>query len=55
MFAQSLVERGALDGASGGLGNLMTSVRDLVTDPGVAPWLVVGAIVVVAWLLWSRR
>jgi hypothetical protein len=57
LFAQSLVEYGVLAGVRDGIGRLMRSMNDWITNPGSETWLVLGAILVVflAWNRWSRR
>jgi hypothetical protein len=55
MFAQSLVEYGALAAVRDGISRLMHSMNDLVTTPSSESWLVLGAILVVVFLVWNRR
>ena len=53
MFAQSVVEYGALASAKTNLQSVAYSIRDWAAQIGPGTWLVVGGLLVVA--IWMKR
>jgi hypothetical protein len=54
VYAQSLVEYGALANVSSTVRQMIESVENWAADATLTTWLIVGAVVVVGFALWKR-
>jgi hypothetical protein len=55
LFAQNLVEHGSLDSLASNLQRSTDTVSTWLTDVSPTTWLVVGVVIVVGLVIWSRR
>lgn len=55
VFAQSLVEHGSLDALASNLQRSTNTVGTWLGDVSPTTWMVLGVLVVVGLILWSRR
>jgi hypothetical protein len=55
LFAQSLVEHGSLDSMASNLQRSTDTVGTWLSDVSPTTWMVLGVVVVVGLIVWSRR
>jgi hypothetical protein len=55
LLAQSLVEHGSLDSMASNLQHSTDSVGTWLSDVSPTTWIVLGLVVVVGLIVWSRR
>jgi hypothetical protein len=55
LFAQNLVEHGSLDSIASNLQRSTDTVGTWLTDVSPTTWIVLGVVIVVGLVIWSRR
>jgi hypothetical protein len=55
LFAQNLVEHGSLDALASNLQRSGDTIGTWISSVSPTAWVVVGAVVVVGLIVWSRR
>jgi hypothetical protein len=55
LFAQNLVEHGSLDSIASNLQRSTDTVGTWLTDVSPTTWIVLGVVIVVGFVIWSRR